>query len=136
MTDEARELLRQADVARRAGERARKAAVQGRILRTGVMVAALILVSGVLDLWVTPRWLWWVSYAVGFYLVVRATALVEARLPVRVGRSVRADLVVGAVSLAALVALSPVLPHGFAAYGIGAVVVLLVALAGAWWFGR
>lgn len=136
MTDEAREQLRQAAVARRAGERARRSAVQGRILRTGVMVAALMLLSGVIDTWVTPRWLWWVSFVVGFYLVVRATALVEERLPVRAGRTPRADLVVGAVSLAAVVALFPVLPHGFATYAISAAVVLVVAAVGAWWFPR
>jgi cation transport ATPase len=136
VTDDAREQLRRAEIARLAGERARRAAVQGRIIRTGVMVAAVLLLSGVLDTWVTARWLWWLSFSVGFYLILRATAFVEERLPVRAGRTPRADLVVGAVSLAAVAALYPVLPHGFAAYLISAAVVLAVAMAGAWWFAR
>lgn len=63
---DAQERLRQAERFRRAGERARRTAVRGRIVRTGVLVAALMLLGGVLDTWVTARWLWWLCYFVGF----------------------------------------------------------------------
>lgn len=63
-------------------------------------------------------------------------ARAEEWLPARAGRTPRADLTVGAATLVAVAALYPVLPHGLAAYGISAVVAVVVAVAGAWWFTR
>jgi hypothetical protein len=102
-----------------------------RMMATGLFVAFLTLVSGLLDQWVEQRWLWWIVFAVLCYLGLRALgASGPARTPWR------AELVPAVASVVVLAAITPFVPAGLGAYAIAAGVVLVIWVVSAWWFGR
>jgi amino acid transporter len=113
-----------------------------RVVLSGLLVAFLTLASGLISLLVTSRILWALVFAAVCYPAFRVTHQESPAFPAAPRKSTprgpepwRAELAAGVVSVLACLLLAPFVAGGLTAYLVAAVVVLIVYLLTAWWFG-
>lgn len=118
--------------------KAARRAARLSMIAWGAASALLILLTGALDIWVTGRWLWFVTLSLSAFLSFRVAAWIEKSGPVRARPARHVVLATSALGLiVGLFFMFTVGPgSGMGAYAIGASCVFGAGLLGAWWVGR
>src|SRR5689334_12697596 len=125
-----------------AGHAGRMTETRRQVVMTGLLVSFVTLASGLVGLLVTSRILWVLVFAAVCYPAFRATHRETTHRETTHRETTdrrpwpwRAELVAGVVSVLGCLLLVPFVAGGPASYLLAAVVVLVVYLVSAWWFG-
>ena len=125
---------------RAVASRAARTAVRRRMVVTGATAALITMVTGVLDVWVSNRWLWFAILVMLMYLTFRAADRIQEAGRVRARPTRLVVLGTGAFSVAAVVTaasvVGPTAEAGLVPYAIAAAAMFGAWLLGAWWVCR
>jgi hypothetical protein len=133
--------LQQVTVVRAVAAQAARRAMRRSLLLSAAATATMIMLLGVLDIWVSNRWLWFPLAMAVFYVTMRAADRAEKSGPVLAKPTRRIVFSTAGVGLAAALIANylfvvPALGSGIWTYVVAAAVLLAVGSLSAWWVAR